>query len=72
MAWVVGAVAEGASVSLGASGIHGEGFDSHLTPAARQSYLCINQQVEQFCDEDIIFHFPFTLNCFRKSQNALI
>lgn len=73
MAWEIGAASEGTSVlQLYRPGISGEPMDSHLNAAARQPYLWINQDGDRFCDETIIFQWPYVGNVLGNQKNQIM
>lgn len=62
-----GAATEGLEVMQSyRPGIPGEPTDSHLAAPGRQPYLWVNVQGERFCDEMVIFQWPFAGNCLER------
>lgn len=47
-------------------GIPGEATDSHLAAPGRQPYMWVNTHGERFCDEMVIFQWPFAGNCLER------
>ncbi len=73
MAWAAGADAFGTDVlQLYRPGIPGEGPESHLNAPARQPYLWVNQLGDRFCDESIIFSWPYAGNALANQPGRVM
>lgn len=72
MAWAIGATPEGTSVVMSIPAVPGEKPDSQLWAAGAQPYLWINQGGERFCDESIIFRFPYAGNALAKQKGGVM
>lgn len=73
MAWEIGADERGADVlQLYRPGVPGEATDSHLSAAVRQPHLWINKGGERFCDETVIFEWPFAGNALANQEDGLM
>ncbi|MFO7568186.1 MAG: FAD-dependent oxidoreductase [Smithellaceae bacterium] len=73
MAWAAGADSFGTDVlQLYRPGIPGEGPESHLNAPARQPYLWVNQLGERFCDESIIFSWPYAGNALANQPGRVM
>lgn len=73
MAWAVGAAERGVDVlQLYRPGIPGETPESHLNAPARQPYLWINSRGERFCNEGIIFSWPFAGNALANQPGRIM
>lgn len=72
MAWKAGAAAEGLEVQASyRPGPVGESTHSHLAAAARQPHLWLNPRGERFCDESIIFQWPFAGNALERQGGTM-
>ncbi len=73
MAWAAGADAFGTDVlQLYRPGIPGEGPESHLNAPARQPYLWVNKLGDRFCDESIIFSWPYAGNALANQPGRVM
>ncbi len=73
MAWAAGADEFGTEVlQLYRPGIPGEGPESHLNAPARQPYLWVNKLGDRFCDESIIFSWPFAGNALANQPGRVM
>jgi fumarate reductase flavoprotein subunit len=73
MAWAAGADSFGTDVlQLYRPGIPGEGPESHLNAPARQPYLWVNQLGDRFCDESIIFSWPYAGNALANQPGRVM
>lgn len=73
MAWKAGADALGTDVlQLYRPGIPGEGPESHLNAPARQPYLWVNQLGDRFCDESVIFSWPYAGNALANQPGRVM
>lgn len=73
MAWAAGADAFGTDVlQLYRPGIPGEGPESHLNAPARQPYLWVNQLGDRFCDETVIFSWPYAGNALANQPGRVM
>jgi len=52
--------------------VPGEKPNSQLWAASAQPYLWINQRGERFCDESIIFRFPYAGNALAKQKGGIM
>lgn len=72
MAWAAGADKEGMEVMMSyRPGPHGESTTSHVGAAAKQPHLWLNPKGERFCDESIIFQWPFAGNALEKQGGVM-
>jgi len=72
MAWAIGAAPEGVSVVMSIPAVPEEKPDSQLWAAGAQPYLWVNQRGERFCDESIIFTFPYAGNALSKQEGGIM
>lgn len=73
MAWEVGADEKGTDVlQLYRPGVPGEATDSHLSAAARQPHLWINKNGERFCNETVIFEWPYAGNALANQEDGIM
>ena len=73
MAWAAGADSFGTGVlQLYRPGIPGEGPESQLNAPARQPYLWVNQLGERFCDETVIFSWPYAGNALANQPGRVM
>jgi len=73
MAWKAGAAPLGTSVlQLYRPGIPKEGPTSQLNAAGRQPYLWVNRNGERFCDETVIFQWPWAGNALANQQDSIM
>jgi len=73
MAWAAGADNFGTSVLQHyRPGIPGEGPESQLNAPARQPYLWVNQLGERFCDESVIFSWPYAGNALARQPGRVM
>lgn len=72
MAWDVGAAKEGMEVMMSyRPGPKGESTTSHVGAAAKQPHLWLNPRGERFCDESIIFQWPFAGNALENQGGTM-
>jgi fumarate reductase flavoprotein subunit len=72
MAWKAGAAAEGTEVQASyRPGPVGESTTSHVGAAAKQPHLWLNPKGERFCDESIIFQWPFAGNALERQGGSM-
>lgn len=72
MAWAAGAAPEGLEVQASyRPGPVGETTTSHVGAAAKQPHLWLNPKGERFCDESIIFQWPFAGNALEKQGGTM-
>lgn len=73
MAWAAGADEFGTDVlQLYRPGIPGEGPESHLNAPARQPYLWVNKLGDRFCDETVIFSWPYAGNALANQPGRVM
>ena len=71
MAWDVGAADDGLGVVQAFMLVPGvTNFRSHVLHAAMQPYMWVNNQGERFCDEGIIWKFPWSANALARQPKA--
>jgi len=71
MAWEAGAADDGLGVVQAFMLVPGEtNMRSHLVHAALQPYLWVNNRGERFCDEGIVWKFPWSANAFARQPKA--
>jgi fumarate reductase flavoprotein subunit len=71
MAWDAGAEAEGMGAVQAFMLVPGENnMGSHLVHAGMQPYLWVNSRGERFCDEGIVWKFPWAANAFARQPKA--
>ena len=72
MAWAAGAAAEGLEVMASyRPGPVGESTTSQVGAAAKQPHLWLNPKGERFCDESIIFQWPFAGNALERQGGTM-
>ena len=72
MAWKAGAASEGTEVQASyRPGPVGESTTSHVGAAAKQPHLWLNPKGERFCDESIIFQWPFAGNALERQGGTM-
>lgn len=72
MAWSAGAAPEGLEVMASyRPGPVGESTTSHLGAAAKQPHLWLNPSGERFCDESVIFQWPFAGNALERQGGSM-
>lgn len=72
MAWDIGAAKEGTEVIMSyRPGPKGESTTSHVGAAAKQPHLWLNPKGERFCDESIIFQWPFAGNALENQGGSM-
>ncbi len=72
MAWAVGADKLGMDVMMSyRPGPVGESTTSHVGAAAKQPHLWLNPQGERFCDESVIFQWPFAGNALENQGGVM-
>lgn len=72
LAWALGAARSGEGVLMSIAAVPGESPVSQLWAAGAQPYLWVNLEGERFCDESVIYRFPYSGNALVSQRDGVL
>ncbi|MCZ7662768.1 MAG: FAD-dependent oxidoreductase [Thermoleophilia bacterium] len=72
LAWSLGAARSGEGVLMSIAAVPGESPVSQLWAAGAQPFLWVNLEGERFCDESVMYRFPYSGNALASQKDGVL